>query len=614
MLRRVPVHGRSGDLLCALAVAVTAALAPPAAANHPDSLQTGSASLDSLEAKLSRHRLTRELSRYLFQPSALPLQELAAVAPGTDYFAPFAGLVIRNIVIARLDVFDRYDPEGVDAVQTTLSRIGDALHVNTREGIIADYLLVRAGERLDPNALADSERLLRGTPFLQEANIVVAPVPAAPDSADLYVVTRDRWTLGIDVKIKNTESADIRLADRNFAGWGHHFENIVIVDARQEQELGYVGRYRIDNIRGTFLRNAYEYRDTYRERGWAVAVSRAREAPQIRNIGAFDVANAHLKSVAAGSAGEASLQAGLWAGRAFPVGSAPVAGVSRKAVVPAVGYAVVDFTERPDSVSEYLNRRFHDRQFVLASFSFTQSEFERGRLIWGYGWTEDIPHGLLATLTGGLELGEFETRGYGGAEMRAAKYTGFGYLGIRAAAGSFIHERTVEDGVADLSGVYFSRLLTTGGYGFRQFVKMSYTYGFRRSENDPIPLDATAGFAAGITGSPLRDRVRLVGGLESVLFTPWTAYGYRFAFFGKLDIGTLGPAPDSFLDGKYYSLVGFGIRLHNERLVFEPTELRFSVAVSPPPGASSKIFDFGGLSTTPLPRLDPGPPAVIPYR
>ena len=99
-----------------------------------------------------------------------------------------------------------------------------------------------------------------------------------------------------------------------------------------------------------------------------------------------------------------------------------------------------------------------------------------------------------------------------------------------------------------------------------------------------------------------------------MLFTPWTAYGFRFAFFGKLDIGTLGPDADSFLDGKYYSMVGLGIRLHNDRLVFEPTEMRFSVAVSPPPGASTKIFGFGSMSTTPLPRLDPGAPALIPYR
>src|SRR5512139_590592 len=131
-------------------IAILATAVAPAVASSPDSLRSGSTGLDSLEAKLARNRLTRELSRYVFQPSTLPLDEQAAVTPAVDFFTPFAGLVIRNIVIQRLDVFNRYDPEGVDAVQTTLSRIGDALHVNTRVGIIQDYLLVQAGERIDP--------------------------------------------------------------------------------------------------------------------------------------------------------------------------------------------------------------------------------------------------------------------------------------------------------------------------------------------------------------------------------------------------------------------------------------------------------------------------------
>ncbi len=588
--------------------AATAAVAEP-----PDSLVGGSTTLDSLEAKLSRNRLTRELSRYVFQPSALPLQEQAAVTPSLDFFAPYAGLTIRHIVIERLDVFSAYDAGGGDAVQSTLSRVGDALHFNTRRGIIENYLLMHEGERLDPNALADSERLLRAAPFLQEANVVVAPVESAPDSVDLYVVTRDRWTLGLDLKIKNTSSADIRLADRNFAGWGHHFENLLLIDAEQPQELGYVGRYRVDNISGSFVRNAYEYRNTYRERAWGVVLSRAREAPQIRSTGALAFAMTDLKPAPGDVPRQAFLETFVWGGRAFPVGKAPHGGVSRQALVPALGYDYLDFYVRPDSVTADFNRPFRDRHLVLASFSFTKSDFEQGRLLRGYGWREDIPHGLLATLTGGMEFSEFENRAYGAAELRAAKYTGWGYLAFRAAGGTFLHQRTMEDGVVDLAGSYFTPLLDHGGYGFRQFFQVSYTHGFRRRENDDIPLDGSAGFA-GITGSPLRDRQRLVGGLESVLLTPWKAFGFRFGFFGRLDIGTIGPEADSFLEDKYYSIVGFGIRLHNELLVFEPTELRYSHALASPEGASTKVFDFGPLPTTPFLGLDPGPPSTIPYR
>ena len=72
------------------------------------------------------------------------------------------------------------------------------------------------------------------------------------------------------------------------------------------------------------------------------------------------------------------------------------------------------------------NRRFHDRTLLLSSVSFTRSNFRKGRLVFGYGQTEDVPYGILATLTGGAEIGEFDTRGYASAELRGANDTRWG--------------------------------------------------------------------------------------------------------------------------------------------------------------------------------------------
>jgi hypothetical protein len=76
----------------------------------------------------------------------------------------------------------------------------------------------------------------------------------------------------------------------------------------------------------------------------------------------------------------------------------------------------------------------------------------------------------------------------------------------------------------------------------------------------------------------------------------------------------VGPDADSFLREKYYSTLGIGLRIHNERLVFDPLELRFSLALSRPEGSALENFDMGNMSIRQYPRLDPGPPAVLPYR
>lgn len=581
----------------------------PAAADPDSRVKTpaSSATLDSLEARMSRNWATRSLSRYVFAPSPDELQEQAALTPSPDPFEPYAGMIIRAIALVRLDLFTAYDPDTGDPVQTMLDRLGDALHVNTREGVISRYFLMREGDALDPNALADTERILRATSFIQEAHILVAPLAATGDSVDLVVITRDRWTLGVDLKIKSVSSYDVRIADRNFGGWGHEFTNQLLVDTDEDRPVGYVGTFRIDNIYGTFVRNTYGFRGTRDETTGRFLLSRDREAPQIRTTGAVGATGSRL-----GSLGDRPQQEfvdlNVWLGRAFPVGRDP-----RTAVVVAGSWENLDFRDRPDSVTADFNRAFHDRTTLLSSLSLTKSHYREGRLIVGYGQTEDIPYGLLATLTGGAEFGEFETRAYAGTALHLAGGTRFGRWSGDAGVGAYVGDNSWEDGVVSLAGGWFSPLWVAGSFGFRQFVDLGYTYGFRRREDQLLPLDDASGLLW-LRDSRLRDSQRLIGSFESVAFTPWSAFGFRFAGFGRLNVGTVGPDSGSFLENKYYSTIGFGIRFHNDRLILDPLELRISFSIAKPEGATAENFDFGNITTRRFPSLEPGPPSVIPYR
>ena len=273
----------------------------------------------------------------------------------------------------------------------------------------------------------------------------------------------------------------------------------------------------------------------------------------------------------------------------------------------------LDFWKRPDSVSADVKLGYHDRLRLLSSVSFTRSDFRKGRLLAGYGRTEDIPVGLLATLTGGVEFGEFAKRGYGSAGLEAGMYSGWGYFAGGATLGGFLHDRAWEDGTVDLAGRWMSELLVRRRYGFRQFVATHYTYGFNRRAEDFLLLNDDAGLAD-LRGTALGGRERLVGGLESVLFTPWNPFGFRFALFGKWSAGSVGPQVDSFLHGAYYSTLGFGVRVHNARLILAPLELRFSFALRTPEGMAIEAVDFGNLGEVSFPGFDPGPPAVTDYR
>lgn len=102
------------------------------------------------------------------------------------------GTPIVAVRIERHDIFDLDDP----ATSARAYRWVDALHALTREKFIRSLLLFEVGEPLDPLALAESELILRGTGFLNPVTISARP---APGGAEVVVVTRDQWTIGVDV-------------------------------------------------------------------------------------------------------------------------------------------------------------------------------------------------------------------------------------------------------------------------------------------------------------------------------------------------------------------------------------------------------------------------------
>ena len=79
----------------------------------------------------------------------------------------------------------------------SLFRLANRLHIGTRTTTVQDQLLFSADETFDGRLLEESERILRGTRYLQDASI--RPVAWHDGVVDVEVVTHDVWTLNPDV-------------------------------------------------------------------------------------------------------------------------------------------------------------------------------------------------------------------------------------------------------------------------------------------------------------------------------------------------------------------------------------------------------------------------------
>jgi hypothetical protein len=138
----------------------------------------------------------------------------AAVVAATPEVPP--GTPIVAIRVIRTDIFDLSDP----ATRAWPYRWANALHVLTRERFVRSLLLFRVGDKLNPALLAESERLLRATGFLNPVDITAHP---APGGAEVVVQTHDQWTTEVGVSFGmfgSRRHSGGSLTEENFLGWG----------------------------------------------------------------------------------------------------------------------------------------------------------------------------------------------------------------------------------------------------------------------------------------------------------------------------------------------------------------------------------------------------------
>src|SRR5512140_1195509 len=142
-----------------------------------------------------------------------PAARAEDVAPGTPIVA---------VRIDRHDVFDLDDP----STSAWPYRWVDAVHIMTRESFIRSLLLFKAGDRLDPIQLAESEILLRATGFLNPVKITARP---APGGAEVVVETHDQWTLALNASFGmsgDRRTVSLGVSEDNVFGLGKalHFD------------------------------------------------------------------------------------------------------------------------------------------------------------------------------------------------------------------------------------------------------------------------------------------------------------------------------------------------------------------------------------------------------
>lgn len=186
--------------------------------------------------------------------------------------------------------------------------------------------------------------------------------------------------------------------------------------------------------------------------------------------------------------------------------------------------------------------------------------------------------------------GEYLDRLYLGANIGGGKYfRQLGYLFANLIAGGFYRNGALSQGIFEMSTFYYSPLIYQNRYSSRLFINVNYRQAITRD------INATFDFGENIRHLDQEDiagKSTLSINIESVLFTPWYFYGFRFAPFLFADLGLISKTRYVFFNYDFYSAPGIGFRIRNESLAFKNFVVSFGILPQAPPGEKNIFYNF----------------------
>lgn len=563
---------------------------------------------DSLKIKAGKYEWTSELYNWLFTSAPAGIYE-EKTSKSEQEFVKYEGKIIRNIRILELDVFGPVIRDTSIIDTSRISRTLNKIHIKTRERYIRNNLIIENGDEVNPYVLADNERIIRNLPYIEDARIILIPV--SDEIVDVLLITKDKFSLGLDLQFYDINSGKLEIYDKNILGIGHELKANLFFDYDTDPSKGYEGVYKIDNIRGSFIKGILNYKNAFNTESIGINLSRKFFTPYTKYAGGINITNTStyedLDTLSSPTPFIYGYQ-DYWLGRSFMLNY-----TTRSHLIVSGRFLFNNIYERPE-IDENSYYYLHNFQLYLGSIAFSRQKYYKSSLIYNYGTTEDIPYGMLLEFTGGYEDSEFYNRYYTGLTFSHGNYyEKLGYLHTTIGFAGFLSRQQYRQGLFHLKSSYFTNLFPFRNYRIRQFIVLDYTIGIRRFEDEQINISNKNGIR-GLTSDSLSGTHRLTMSLETVAFSPFYFYGFQFAFYGFTDFGFIGSNKYNIFRNDLYSAIGVGLRIRNERLVFKTFQIRLAFYPRLPVDFSKQFIHISGERLFDPRDFDVHAPGILEFR
>lgn len=560
--------------------------------------------VDSMKSRRYRDSVLFKLSRHNDPPPSVDDSSMIRSEQG---FLPHAGKVIRHVYYRKVKVFG---PNNINdttfSTSMRLIHLANRLHFDSEEWAIRQSLFFREMDTVNAYELADNERYLRNRPFIQDARILVLEPRDDSDTVDIQVVTKDIFEYSADVSEITPTAAAVRISNNNLFGAAQGLSAGFRWNNSWSRQWGTEARYTKYNLMGSFLDVSLGYTtlnnqqplDTgVYEGSYYINISRPLYRNAARFAGGLIVARNHSINIYGPTD---SLYRDyvykvfdIWGGYSFLNRYSRDGHFGKRPNLALLfRYYNLGFDLRPSQAIYEKDPTYNDRHYYLGQFLLFKQDFFKSHHFFGFGRTEDIPYGYSARLSAGWENWTGRKRFYTGFEAQKVWHTKLnGLLSASIGVGSFWQRKVSEDAVIHANVSYYSKLMEIKTWNWRLFTYMDYLGTPNNYFYKPLNLN----YENGIWG--YRDtringyhRLNLRG--ESVFYSNWKVYGFKFNWFASVQASQLSYQNNYLLKNPIFSGYGLGLRVRNENLSLNTLKLGAYYYPNPPPGMRKVFFEL----------------------
>jgi hypothetical protein len=498
-----------------------------------------------------------------------------------EAFLPYDGKVVRKIIVNHIG-FEKSITD-TTSIGSKMAKIGNALHVDSKEWVIRDHIFFQEKKPLNAYKLADNERFLRDLDFILDARIFIVPLTSTDDSVDVLVLTRDIFSVGGSVSPR-TNGFRFKTYDANVFGMGQRLQYNGYYDTDRNPVYTHEFYYRKSSVFGslinmtmgfTQLNTGSSYGDE-QEQAYYLKLDRPLVSPYSRMAGGIELSKNWSQNF--DSAPDSIFRnyrysvMDFWMGYNIGIKSTDA---SRSRHFISGRFFEQLFEVRPQRVYDQLNPLYNSRTSFLGSFTFFKQNFYKTQYVYGFGRTEDVPYGHTLSLLGGWQRLMGIQRPYFGfdAEKSFVHRKGNFYT-ITFRTGAFPYNDQLQDATILLSGRLFSKLKYYKRVMVRRSFDLDFTYVFNQKTNTLLDINNSFGIDGFVADSLLGTK-RLHARYEMVIYTNWKLLGFKMAPMVFADLAFLAPKDELIFYDKPYMGLGAGMRTRNENLVFGTIELKF---------------------------------------